>query len=249
MEYTHFIYAYLDPTKPGDFKYGNYIFSHEPFYIGKTKSNTYCNRMMQHLEFIKNRGIDLTNNMHKFNKIKKILDMGLEPYIVKVEENLTLLASFNLEKLLIEKIGMSINGKGPLVNISSGGEGGDTFTNNPRKEEIREMRKKQMSENNQMRGLRLDEYPSHKSKLSGNHWNKARKASEETKKKMSITRAGSGNPRSYRVGKYNLDGSLIKIYNCAKECATDNQINYSSFVIQMIGKNKPYNNFIYKKIQ
>lgn len=249
MEYTHFIYAYLDPTKPGNFKYGNYIFSFEPFYIGKSKTNSVYNRMNQHLEFVKNRGIDLTNNMYKFNKIKKILDQGLDPYIIKVEENLNLLSSFNLEKLLIEKIGMSIKGDGPLVNISCGGEGGDTFTNNPRKDDIRKMRKEQMLENNPMRGLKLEEYPSHKSKLSGNHWNKGRRASEETKKKMRTSRSGANNSRSYKVGKYNLNGDLIEVYDYAKKCAEINKINYSNFINRIIDKEKIHNNFIYKKIK
>jgi hypothetical protein len=249
MEYTHFIYAYLDPTKPGNFKYGNYIFSFEPFYIGKSKTDSIYDRMGQHLEFVKNRGIDLTNNTHKFNKIKKILDLGLEPYVVKVEENLNLLSSFNLEKLLIEKIGRTIKGEGPLVNISNGGEGGDTFTNNPRKEEIRKMRRDQMLKDNPMRGLKLDEYPSHKSKLSGNHWNKGRKASDDTKKKMSNTRKGSNNSRAYKVGKYDIKGDLVEVYDYAKKCAEINQINYSHFINRIIDKNKLYNNFTYKKVK
>ncbi len=247
MEYTHFVYAYLDPTKPGRFKYGNYIFEFEPFYIGKSKTNSVYNRINQHLEFVKNRGLDLTNNLHKFNKIKKILDQGLEPFIIKVEENLTLLTSFNLEKLLIEAIGRKINGDGPLVNITEGGDGGDTFTYNPRKEEIREIRKKQMLENNPMKGLKLEEYPSNKSKLNGNHWNKGRKASDETKEKMSITRKGSKNSRSYKVGKYNLNGDLIEIYDYAKECAKLNGINYVHFINRIINKEKVYDNFTYKK--
>lgn len=249
MEYTHLIYAYLDTTKPGNFKYGNYIFSFEPFYIGKSKTNSVYNRMTQHLEFVKNRGINLTNNTYKFNKIKKILDQGLDPYIVKVEEKLNLLSSFNLEKLLIKKIGMSIKGEGPLVNISRGGEGGDSFTNNPRKEDIRKMRSNQILENNPMRGLRLEEYPSHKSKLSDNHWNKGRRSSEETKKKMSMTRRGSNNSRSYKVGKYNVNGDLIEVYDYAKKCAEINGINYSNFINRIINKDKIHNNFIYKKIK
>jgi hypothetical protein len=249
MEYTHFIYAYLDPTKPGIFKYGNYIFEFEPFYIGKSKTNSVYNRMNQHLEFVKNRGMDLTNNQYKFNKIKKILDQELEPYIVKVEENLTLSASFNLEKLLIDQIGRGINGNGPLVNISRGGEGGDIFTDNPRREEIKEMRRNQMLKNNHMRGLTLEEYPSHKSKLTGKHWNKGRKASDELRKKMSDSRKGADNAMSYKVGKYDTAGNLIEIYDYAKKCAELNQINYVHFINRIINKEKIHNSFKYKKIK
>jgi hypothetical protein len=71
--------------------------------------------MFRHLEFVKNRGIDLTNNQYKFNLIKQILDENLEPIIVKVEENLTEENAFNLEKLLIEIIGTRIKKIGPNI--------------------------------------------------------------------------------------------------------------------------------------
>jgi hypothetical protein len=30
-----YTYIYLDPRKPGNFKYGKYEFNYEPFYVGK----------------------------------------------------------------------------------------------------------------------------------------------------------------------------------------------------------------------
>lgn len=249
MEYTNFIYAYLDPKKPGNYKYGNYVFEFEPFYIGKSKKNSVYNRMTRHLEFVRDRGMDLTNNTYKFNIINSILDSNLEPIIIKIEENLSLEASFNLEKLLIQTIGKRIERSGPLCNISDGGEGGDTFTDNPRREEIREMRRDQMLNKNPMKGLKLYEYPSNKSKLSGKHWNEGRKASQEVKKKMSESRKGQNNSNSYKVGKYNNEDSLIEIYGYAKECAEKNSIHYSHLISRLIDKDKFYRGFKYKKIQ
>ncbi len=247
MEYTSYIYAYLDPRKPGEFKFGNYIFEFEPFYIGKGKATTVYNRMYRHLEFVKNRGIDLTNNQYKFNLIKQILDENLEPIIVKVEENLTEENAFNLEKLLIEIIGTRINMKGSLVNISTGGDGGDVFTNNPRKEEIREMRRKQMSgSGNHRYGIKLEDTPSHKSKETGHHWNKGFKHSAETKSKQSETRKGSGNSRAYKVYKYDVDLNFIAEYEYAKLCAEENKINYRQLIGRIIDK-REYKGYYYKR--
>lgn len=212
---TFYVYAYLDPRKKGEFKYGNYIFEYEPFYIGKGKTSS--KRKERHLYFVKNRGCDLTNNGYKFNLIKQILDENLEPIIVDVEVKLNEITAFNIEKMLIKIIGQRFNNSGSLVNISSGGDGGDTFTNNPRKEEIRQIRSKQMSgKGNNMYGLRLEEYPSHINK-GEKHWNFGRKASEETLVKMSKNNSGSGNPNSKKVDKFSLNGDYICTYNTLKE--------------------------------
>ncbi len=247
MEYTSYIYAYLDPRKPGEFKFGNYIFEFEPFYIGKGKTTTVYNRMYRHLEFVKNRGIDLTNNQYKFNLIKQILDDNLEPLIIKVEENLTEENAFNLEKLLIEIIGTRINLKGSLVNISNGGDGGDTFTNNPNKEEIREKRRHLMAGSNNPRyGIKLEETPSHKAKEAGCHWNKGFKHSSETKRKQSEKRQGSKNSRAFKVYKYDINLNLIAEYDYAKNCAEENEINYTQFISRIIDKQE-YRGYYYKR--
>lgn len=247
MEYTSYIYAYLDPRKPGEFKFGNYIFEFEPFYIGKGKTTTVYNRMHRHLEFVKNRGIDLTNNQYKFNLIKQILDQNLEPIIIKVEENLTEENAFNLEKLLIEIIGTRINKKGSLVNISTGGDGGDVFTNNPRKEEIREIRRKQMSgSKNHRYGIMLEETPSHKAKETGCHWNKGLKRSDDLKLKWSKQRSGSKNIKAFPIYQYDLDNNLVAEYSYAKECSIVNGFNYV-VLLRHVKDQKPYKGFYFRK--
>ncbi len=107
----YYVYIYLDPRKSGEFKYGNYTFEYEPFYVGKgTKS-----RYLRHLK-------ETLRNPLKTNKIKKILDLKLTPVILKVKEHITNADALSLEIDLIKIIGKIINKTGPLTNISDGGE-------------------------------------------------------------------------------------------------------------------------------
>lgn len=250
MEYTNYVYVYMDPRKPGEYKYGNYIFEFEPFYIGKSKTNTNLDRMNLHTKFVREKNRDLTNNTYKFNIIKSILDSNMEPIVSKVEGRMNLEASFNLEKLLIHTIGNRYVGNGPLVNITSGGDGGDVYTNNPRHAEMRKKLSIFMSGSGNPRyGVKLDENPSHIAKENGEHWNKGRVASDETRSKISKQRNGKLNAMAYKVGKFDLLSNLIETYDYAKDCAIKNGINYSHFINRVIKKSKPHLGFIYKKIE
>lgn len=107
---VYYVYAYLDPRKPGDFRYGNFHFDHEPFYIGKgTKS-----RMLRHLK-------DDRNSI-KINKINKIKQDGLSPLIIKIIDNISNDDALEIEKLLIKDIGRLCNKTGTLTNYTEGGE-------------------------------------------------------------------------------------------------------------------------------
>ncbi len=108
-----YVYALLDPRKPGPFYYGHWKFSHEPFYIGKGKDN----RVLSHLSG------SAGNNFSK-NKIKSIRRSGLEPLYVVKRENLTEKQALTLENKLIISLGRSNLGSGPLTNLTDGWEGG-----------------------------------------------------------------------------------------------------------------------------
>ena len=77
----YYVYVYQDPRSPGIYKYGEYEFSYEPFYIGKGRSWRFRNHLLK----VK-RG--KYPNLPKFNVIKKILDEGYEPIIIKYKENM-----------------------------------------------------------------------------------------------------------------------------------------------------------------
>lgn len=116
-----YVYVYLDPRKPGDFNYDEYHFDYEPIYIGKGSNNK---QHLRHLREAKNNRI--VKNSIKFYKIKHILQLGLEPIIFKLHENITEEQSFELEKKLIQTLGRISIKSGPLTNLNDGGNGGQS---------------------------------------------------------------------------------------------------------------------------
>ena len=115
-----YTYIYLDPRKPGQYKYGDYIFDHEPFYVGKGHSS----QSIRHLQEIKNNySTKWTGNLFKQRKIQNILNKGIEPIILKIEENLFEVDAFNLEIWLIWAIGRYDLNLGSLTNLTDGGDG------------------------------------------------------------------------------------------------------------------------------
>ena len=107
-----YVYAYLDPRKSGIFEYDQILFDHEPFYIGKGV-NDRC--------FI---GLNEPFKCFKRNKINAIIKDGCIPIVIKLYEKLTESESFLKEIELIKIIGRSNKKKGPLTNLTDGGEGG-----------------------------------------------------------------------------------------------------------------------------
>ena len=111
FEQIFYTYIYLDPRKSNLHIYGDYSFNYEPFYAGKGSGNRcnnhlYCNG----------------NNPYLNRKIRKILSLGYEIPIVKVQENLIECNAFRLEIDLIKTIGRKDLGTGPLLNLTDGGE-------------------------------------------------------------------------------------------------------------------------------
>ncbi len=111
---TYFVYWYKNPLK-----------NNEIFYVGygdHLRKTGGC-RAYDHLNEVK-RGI-ISNNRHKHYTIKQILDSGQSPIIEIIHNNLTKEIAVKLEKEL------RIKYRDTLTNIADGGDGGDTFTNQP----------------------------------------------------------------------------------------------------------------------
>jgi len=116
----YYVYVYLDPRKHGNFVYDKYKFDYEPFYVGKGKGY----RMNKHLSEVKSGSY---KKDHKSNKIKKILETGLSPIILKIKKNLFENEASEIEKRMIKLIGRSNMKLGPLTNITDGGDGASGY--------------------------------------------------------------------------------------------------------------------------
>lgn len=89
-----------------------------PFYVGYGKNK----RMYDHIKEAK-RSPNPTAGDHKLNKIRKILSEGLEPKVEIYASDLSREEACLIEISLIENIGRSDLGLGPLTNMTKGGDG------------------------------------------------------------------------------------------------------------------------------
>lgn len=107
---NYYNYIYLDLSKPGLFKYNglDYIFQYEPFYIGKGKNKRLALCAHKHKSYI-------------YNKINKLTQTNI--LIFKIYDNLSEDVALKNEVNLIKIIGKNIDKKGPLCNLTNGGEG------------------------------------------------------------------------------------------------------------------------------
>jgi hypothetical protein len=116
LEEKFYCYIYCDTRKPGNYVYKNYQFDYEPFYVGKGQGYRYRNHLFK-------SSMNSDRNKLKINKIKKILEeTGNEPLIIRIgnfDEN----SAIKWEKFLIEIIGWKDLNKGPLTNLTDGGDG------------------------------------------------------------------------------------------------------------------------------
>lgn len=199
-----YVYAYLDPRKPGKYVYGDLTFDYEPFYIGKghgqriteniRKAKRIIKDNIKSFSKIKNTGV----NWKFINKIKSIhKQTGNWPITIKLKINLKEKNSYKLEKEYIKTIGRHDLNLGPLCNLIDGGYGGT----NPSKRTKDLLRKhnlgKKLSIETKMKMS--------KTRSNGNIWNYGLKGkknplfglkrSKETIKKMSDCKKGKNNPR------------------------------------------------------
>jgi len=171
----------------GDYSNNYSEINYKPFYIGKGDYNAKNNRKRHLTHYIDALKDNRSNkiNPHKTNTIKKLIELDFKPNFKVIFETDNEDEAFKVEKELISYYGRVTDG-GLLTNIAIGGTGGDTFTNNPKKEEIREKHSKNTKgSKNPMYGRGISNHPSHIAKLNKKHWNKGIKRGKSTKMKMS----------------------------------------------------------------
>lgn len=172
----YYVYVYLDIRKPGKYVYGDLEFNYLPFYVGKGKGN----RMLEHLHE------KTIINYHKTRIISKIQAEGLCPVIFKVKENLSDKEALRIEIETIAKIGRFNMKKGPLTNLTDGGDGTSGWIQS---EATKEKRKNTLfSKDSKWRdSINSDSFSEIMSKAS--HFN-----DETFKKNLSERYKGTGNP-------------------------------------------------------
>jgi hypothetical protein len=170
-----YVYVLLNPLKSGDFKYGNYQFDYEPFYVGKGKGKRKTNTLSE------------KKNLFKKRVIEKIKIFGYKPIRILVRENLSEYESFQLEKELIKLIGRIDIKTGCLCNFTDGGEGSSGIIQS---EETKKKRKNSLS---QFRSYFKTEAFSLKMKEVQKDW-KLNPLYDEYLKNLSENYKGSGNP-------------------------------------------------------
>lgn len=121
MGSDYYVYILLDTSKPGECIYGTFSFTHEPFYVGKGRSNRIKDTLYDKSPF-------------KKRKIDKLKSKDVEILSIKLFESLTNEEALKIEKNLISVIGRRDSKIGPLVNLTDGGEG---RINSPHTEEVK----------------------------------------------------------------------------------------------------------------
>lgn len=126
-----YVYALLDPRKPGPFRYSYWVFPYEPFYIGKGKNNRANDHILRPYE-----------KSFKATLIRKLLRLKLTIPVKIIRANLTEQDALELECKLIPKIGRRGLNEGPLTNLTDGGDGLSNVEDSTRKKMSRSGKRK-----------------------------------------------------------------------------------------------------------
>lgn len=206
-----YVYVYIDPRKEPTTING-YTFAGEPFYIGKGKEK----RAWTHLKESSSRA---TNTL-KHGKIQRIRQSGVEPIVELMVTGLSEEDALRLEREWIASIGTKWTiaeiPRGPLTNMTSGGEGYSLS------EEHKAKCARPGEQNGMFGRTHTDEV---KQRLS--EFRKTFRHTEETKAEMKRTRNSKPNPRQKSWIVILPNGEQVETADLRQTCR-DLNINYNS---------------------
>jgi hypothetical protein len=110
------VYVFLNPIKPGFYKYNSFEFYFEPFYVGQG-----------HLGRPREHGCGEIDGERHYHLMHELYNKGLCYLSLLIKRGLTKEESLQLEFEVIKSIGRRDINTGPLFNLSDGGVDGWGF--------------------------------------------------------------------------------------------------------------------------
>jgi len=160
-----------------------------PFYVGKGKGRRCDFHVNEAKYYTKRKSL-------KLNKIRKLLSLGLQPIVVKVEESVPDEQAIDLECLLITEIrDLGI----PLTNMTDGGDGAKGYRHTEEHlQKMSDMFRGRVFSDETKQKMRKPKTPEGRANIAKARLTTAYRPSEETKRKMSKALLGRPSPMKGR---------------------------------------------------
>jgi hypothetical protein len=161
-----------------------------PFYVGKG-SGERCNfHVVEAKYYVKRKSL-------KLNKIRKLMQLGMEPIVVKIEENVSDEQALDFECLLISEMrdfGIA------LTNMTDGGDGAQGYKHTEEhKQRMSERFKGRIITEEHRQKMRKPKSPEGRAAIAAARLTTTYRPSEETKRKTSQALLGRPSPMRGRV--------------------------------------------------
>lgn len=161
-----------------------------PFYVGKGQGRR-CDFHVDEAKYYTKR------KSLKLNKIRKLLSLGLQPIVVKVEEGVSDAQAIEFECLLIAEIrDLGI----PLTNMTDGGDGVKGYRHTEEhKRRMSELHTGRIISDKHRQKMRKPKSPEGRANIAKARLTTAYRPSEETKRKTSNALLGRPSPMAGRT--------------------------------------------------